>query len=331
MEELLEAENSIKEEILVSQATMARISEIAVSNISRYISLNSIEGAENTVGGKRKRYNFSTTRNILSKLSSNNVKIEKKTHVFFNFKGGTGKTTVSYQVAYMLAQLGFKVLAVDCDAQAHLTNVFGFMSEYNYMTLFDVFINRIPLKSVIKNIQPGLDLVPSNLSMSRIDIELSHIAGREMAMKKALEAVEQDYDFIIIDTNPTISNINRSAKYAANRLNIVCETQPFSIQSLGVVIKEIESFTESMNMEKGIEYKIIPNKYETKVVTSQQVLGQLRHDYGDKVMSSLIRKSEDLNISAKRKIPIYALAKNDSAALEDITDIVQEIIKDSKA
>ena len=82
-------------------------------------------------------------------------------------------------------------------------------------------------------------------------------------------------------------------------------------------------------MDLKIKYKIIPNKYESKTVTSQEALGSLRYDYGEFVLDSVIRKSEDINISAKKQEPVVCFCNKNSSAFEDINDLVWEIIKNN--
>jgi len=94
-----------------------------------------------------------------------------------------------------------------------------------------------------------------------------------------------------------------------------------------MLIRELQDF--SIAMDQVIKYKIIPNKYEAKTATSQEVLGSLRHDYKEAVMESIIRRSEDMNISAKKRLPVCAFCKKSSIAFEDICDLSLAILKDS--
>ena len=107
----------------------------------------------------------------------------------------------------------------------------------------------------------------------------------------------------------------------------MCETQPFSLKGLEMLVRELKDF--SIAMDQPINYKIIPNKYESKTATSQEVLGSLRHDYKEVVMESIIRRSEDMNISAKKRMPVCAFCKKNSIAFEDICDLSLAILKES--
>ncbi len=308
-----------------SQAMLAMMGKTSPSTISRLASKLNLRNSEEF--GPHKKYNFDESRILLKEIVSKDLSIEKKIQVFFNFKGGTGKTSLCHQMTVHMALLGFKVLAIDCDPQAHLTYALGFPEEEDKITLYDILINKLPIKEGIKNIYPGVDVITSDLSLTRIELPLSQTTNREKCLKKIVEPLKKEYDFIFIDTNPTISVLNQNATYCADILNIVCETQPFSLKGLEILVKELNEF--SIAMEQEILYRIIPNKYESKTATSQEVLGSLWHDYKDVVMETIVRKCEDINISAKKRLPVCAFCKKKSIAFEDMCDLSLAILDDS--
>lgn len=309
--------------ITFNQKLISFMSGQTTSSISRYMTEKAIPFTTETANS-RKRYSFEDTRSVINHYVASQLNVKEKIQVFFNFKGGTGKTSLCHQVSVHLALLGFRVLVVDCDPQAHLSSTFGFNEYSEESTLYDVLINGYDVMATIKQVYPGLDVIPSNLSMTTVEMPLAAKANRERLLSKVLEPLKDKYDFILLDTNPTISNLNQSATYAADRLNIVCETQPYSLKGLTMLVKEINDF--SKDMEHKVNYCIIPNKYEAKTVTSQEALGTLRHDYKEAVLESLVRKCEDINISAQRKLPIHSFSTLKSMALEDIRDLVNELV-----
>lgn len=314
-----------QQEFSFSQSMITMMCDSTASTISRLTTKLNLKNSEES--GMRRRYNFKESREILKEMIARNYVVDKKIQVFFNFKGGTGKTSLCHQISAHMAILGFNVLAIDCDPQAHLTYALGFSEEEDNLTLYDVMVNKLSIKEVIKNVYPGLDVVPSDLSLTRIEFPLSQSTNREKLLKKVVEPLKKDYDFIFIDTNPTISILNQNATYCADVINIVCETQPFSLKGLDILVKELEEF--SIAMEQNIPYRIIPNKYESKTATSQEVLGSLRHDYKDKVLETIVRKCEDINISAKKRMPVFAFSKKRSIAFEDMCDLSLAILKGS--
>jgi chromosome partitioning protein len=119
-----------------------------------------------------------------------------------------------------------------------------------------------------------------------------------------------------------------NALVASDRVNIVCETQPFSLNGLRVLVDEMQSFYDDMGARPN--YCIIPNKYEIKTASAQEVLGALRNEYGETVLSAVVRKSEDINVANKKHMPIAAFCKSKSPAFEDIMDLVHTLIEQSK-
>jgi len=122
--------------------------------------------------------------------------------------------------------------------------------------------------------------------------------------------------------------LNLNALFCADQINFVCETAPFSLYGLRVMLGETISFFE--DMKKKFVYKIIPNKYESKTATAQEVLGYLRGNYKDHVMGSIVRKCEDINIASKECKPIAAFCARKSIAFEDIQDLLREFLELSK-
>ncbi len=308
-----------------SQSMLAMMANSSPSTISRLATRLNLKSTEEI--GSRRKYDFEESRVVLKEIVAKDYKIIKKIQVFFNFKGGTGKTSLCHQMSVHMALLGFKVLAIDCDPQAHLTYALGFSEEEDNITLYDILVNKVPIKEAIRNAYPGLDVIPSDLSLTRIELPLSQAINREKCLGKVIVPLKQDYDFIFLDTNPTISILNQNATYCADVINVVCETQPFSLKGLGILIRELEEF--SIAMEQKMLYRIIPNKYESKTATSQEVLGSLRHDYKDTVMESIVRKCEDMNISAKKRMPVCGFCKKRSPAFEDMCDLSLALLKES--
>lgn len=308
-----------------NQTLISSITQVQPFTISRYITNNKIASIESS--DKRKKYSFDNTRCIAKQFVANKFLSKNKIQTFFNFKGGTGKTSLCYQTSFLFSLLGFKVLVLDCDPQAHLSYSYGIREDKDFYTLYDVIINGISINEGIIKLGEGLDIIPSNLSLTRIESPLSQMANREKVLKRYIDKVEKQYDFIFIDTNPTISVLNNNATYVSDMLNIVCETQYYSLKGLQIVIQEIASFAEAM--EKEMEYSIIPNKYEAKTVISQEVLGVLRSEYGNNVMGAVVRKCEEINQSARQCLPAVGFCKKRSVALEDLMDLTMEMIKRS--
>src|SRR5205085_2078567 len=129
--------------------------------------------------------------------------------LFLNFKGGTGKTSVSTSYAFRLAEMGHRVLVIDLDSQGHASKCLGVSGEDKERTLFDAIIKKSPIETVIvRTGMPGLDLVPSNLTMSTIDLSLMPLAAREFRLRNVLKEVEGTYDYAVLDAPPSFGLLN---------------------------------------------------------------------------------------------------------------------------
>ncbi len=315
-------------DITFNQAMISQLILTTPNAVSRFISVTDIEAIVNEHSGT-KRYSLENSRLIMNNLYAFTKRpIRQAIQVFYNFKGGTGKTSLCYQVATHLALMGFKVLTLDLDPQGHLSSIMGIPEDWNGPTIYDIVINGFKIEDALVNIFPGLDLLPANISMTRIEVPLSVKTKREEKLKVILDPLREQYDFIIMDTNPTISTLNMNALVASDRVNIVCETQPFSLAGLRVLVEQMISFYADMGSVPN--YSILPNKYEIKTAIAQEVLGALRAEYGAHVISAVVRRSEDINAASKKKMPISTFCRAKSSAFEDVMDLVHELVKQSQ-
>src|SRR5690606_1644684 len=139
--------------------------------------------------------------------------------LFLNFKGGTGKTSLSVGYAYRLAEKGYRVLVLDLDSQGHATRHLGFQGEDYEHTLHSVLVKRMSINDVlIRTPLAELHLVPANLGMTTVDHALMPVAGREYRLKKALEEVADNYDFVVMDAPPSFGLLNLNALIATDDL-----------------------------------------------------------------------------------------------------------------
>ncbi len=310
----------------MKQVMMARLGGVSTATINRAIT------AKNKTPLYKKssrdiRYSLEDTRDILSEFYSQRHPNSKKIISFYNFKGGTGKTSMCFQVCTHLALLGYRVLVVDTDPQGHLSISLRFNLEDNYLTLYDCLTGKVQLKDTIKQVYPGLDCIPSNLSLTRLEVELNQLPKREERLKLEFSSIEKDYDFILFDTNPTISHLNRNVLTYSQIINIVCETQPYSLNGLKMLFEDIERFYRNMQIKFG-EIIVVPNKYEDRSTNSAEGMTVLK-EYYDQYMKEdfAIRKSEDINNAAKLRKPLALFCKQNSIALEDTIDFINFLIE----
>lgn len=300
----------------------------SVSTVCRHINSNSIQHLE-TSSSKNLRYSIEDVRSIVKNLYTKKFSPTKKVQTFYNFKGGTGKTSLCFQISSHLALMGFNVLVVDADPQGHLSTSFGIRNDENHLTLYDVIVGHATLEEAIISVFPGLDCIPANLSLTRLEVALNEMPKREERVRLTFQDVKDTYDFILFDSNPTISQLNRNLITFSDRLNIVCETQPYSLNGLKILFEDLERFCYSMQMELP-DISVIPNKYEDRTSSSAEAMTILREYYSNYMKPDFaIRKSEDINVSAKNSLPLAFFAKNNSNAFEDILDLGNYLLEES--
>lgn len=312
----------------VTQKTIASLARITNSSVSRWFAKNAVQPvARYKESSRNLRYSITDTRSFFLDGSIPSS-INKKNTVlsFYNFKGGTGKTSICYQVSTHLAIMGFKVLVIDADPQGHLSTSLGFDNNHNYPTLSDVVNGTVTIKDAIINIYPGLDCIPSNLALTRLEVSLNDLPKREERLKILLQAINDQYDLIIFDTNPTISHLNRNVLVCSNHVSIICETQPYSLNGLKILMEDMDKFFKNMQTPLPCIF-VVPNKYEDRSSNCAEAMTVLRQYYGKYMVPDFaIRKSEDITTSAKQSLPLALFARANSIALEDISDLIWALL-----
>lgn len=304
------------------QRTMAVLCNVSPTTISRCITSNNFEPIDKSVS-KNQRFSIETSRKVIKNITDlKNNKVLKKKFIFYNFKGGVGKTSLCFQMSSHMALMGYNVLVIDADPQAHLSTSFGFSSDNNYLTLYDLLIREEDFINIKKTIFPGFDCIPSNLSLTRLEDDLAKLENKSMKLSSSFEEIEKNYDFIFIDTNPTISLLNRNIVMFSDVINVVCETQPYSLNGLKLLLEDLDKFYMHMKIDPR-EINIIPNKYEDRASSSAESMTALRDFYKNYIKEDFaIRKSEDINMSAKLGKPLALFAKKNSIALEDMVELL---------
>ncbi len=247
-----------------------------------------------------------------------------KTQMFYNVKGGTGKSTLTAQFVMMASVLGYRVLAIDLDGQGHLSVNLDVLDAHERPTIYDVLINDLPIDQAIMNVAPGLDLIPANLQLCNIEIPLNNKTRREYRLSEAIAKIADQYDLIIADTNPAASILNGSMLVASNRVNVICATNPLSFHGMSLVMATIE--TMQREFQRELDVKIIPNMYDNREVISQEVLGELRSQFADFCASTVVNRSADLNEATKRRTTVLDVSTKGTAA-SDISDLTHELLK----
>lgn len=274
--------------------------------------------------GEKKVYDWQDVIATAQRFSSRLAKPKSnKVKVFANLKGGVGKSTLASQVAMRASMGGIKTLLIDMDPQAHATLALGITLEEDGLTMRDLIIGRTPAAEVIREITPLLSIIPANLGLSTLEMELFPQTNREQKLPKVIQELRDGWDLIIVDTNPSASVVNISAILAADELCIVAATDFLSVTGL----KKLFSILEDLQKEfdAGPEVRIIPNLFDVRDGISQESIGTLRKFYGSFLANTVVRKNTDMRESQKLGQAIWQFDRK-STGSEDIASLTKELL-----
>ena len=264
---------------------------------------------------------LASARNSLNRLPARRP---MRKQLFLNFKGGTGKTSVSTSYAFRLAEMGHRVLVIDLDSQGHASKCLGVAGEESERTLFDAIIKKAPLDQVIvKTGMPGLDLVPSNLSMSTIDLSLMPLAAREFRLRNCLKDVETSYDYAILDAPPSFGLLNLNALMAAQDLFVPVLADFLSFHGLKLLFETVQSLEE--DLEHVLDHIfIVINAYNATYKIAKEAKEALEKHYPEFLLKQVIRQCTKFAQASSEGIPIFAY-DHESKGAQDIQSVLDEV------
>tara|TARA_S200000501_G_scaffold344774_1_gene356808 strand:+ start:100 stop:861 length:762 start_codon:yes stop_codon:yes gene_type:complete len=208
-----------------------------------------------------------------------------------NQKGGVGKTTTSVSLAAALGILEKKILLIDADPQGNASSGIGVNSEDFKLSTYDLILNKcIPRDAIIKTSSPNLDLIPANIDLVAIEIELVDVDKREYIFKDVLKSVKNDYDFIIIDCPPSLGLITLNALTASNSVIIPIQCEYFALEGLGKLLNTIKGVQQVHNKDLEIE-GILLTMFDTRLRLSKQVREDVKKHFGSMVFQSIIPRN----------------------------------------
>jgi chromosome partitioning protein len=244
--------------------------------------------------------------------------------LFLNFKGGTGKTSISTSYAFRLAEMGYRVLVIDLDSQGHASKCLGITGEEAEKTLFDAIIKKVPLENVIlRSGMPGLDLIPSNLTMSTIDLSLMPLAAREFRLRNGLKEVEGSYDYAVLDAPPSFGLLNLNALMAAHDLFVPVLADFLSFHGLKLLFETVQSLEEDLEHVLD-QIFIVINAYNATFRIAKEAREALEKHYPEFLLKQVIRQCTKFAQASSEGIPIFAY-DSESKGAQDIQAVLDEV------
>ena len=207
---------------------------------------------------------------------------------FANQKGGVAKTTTTLNLGVALKEKGFKVLAIDLDPQGNLTMSQGWNPDEIERSMFDVLVHKLPIQEIIRPAE--VDVAVSSIDLASAELALSSMIGRERALEKALVPIRGEYDYILVDTPPSLGLLTINALVAANGVIVPVQCEYLSLRGLVQLQNTLAMIRENLNPNVDIQ-GILATMYDRRLVHSREAVEILRENFGDLVFNTKIRKT----------------------------------------
>jgi chromosome partitioning protein len=211
-----------------------------------------------------------------------------KVIAFANQKGGVAKTTTTLNLGVALRELGHRVLLIDLDPQGNLTMSQGMNPDAIERSMFDVLVHRVPISDVVHTVE--VDIAVASIDLAGAELALSALIGRERALEKALVEVREKYDFILIDTPPSLGLLTINAFVAADSVIVPVQCEYLSLRGLVQLENTLAMVRENLNPRVRVE-GIVPTMYDGRTLHAREAIEILEEHFGDLVFSTRIRKT----------------------------------------
>jgi chromosome partitioning protein len=246
--------------------------------------------------------------------------------VFANQKGGVAKTTTTLNLAVAFKEQGFRVLVIDLDPQGNLTMSQGMNPDAIERSMFDVLVHRLPISEIIHPAE--IDVAVSSIDLAGAELALSSMIGRERALEKALVEVRDSYDFIMVDTPPSLGLLTINAFVAATGVIVPVQCEYLSLRGLVQLENTLAMVRENLNPEVKIE-GILPTMFDRRTLHSREAVEILEENFGDLVFKTRIRKTIRY---AEAPVKGSSVLKYDptGTAAEAYRDLAKEVLDGAK-
>ncbi|MEJ5919938.1 MULTISPECIES: ParA family protein [unclassified Corynebacterium] len=244
-----------------------------------------------------------------------------------NQKGGVGKTTSTINMGAALAEFGRRVLLVDLDPQGALSAGLGIPHEDLDLTVYNLLIDSSTdvRDAIVHSSVSGLDLVPANIDLSAAEIQLVNEVGREQALGRALRPVMRDYDYIIIDCQPSLGLLTVNALTVAQGVIIPMECEYFSLRGLALLTDTVNKVRDRLNFNLEV-LGILVTMFDRRTLHAREVMGRVIEVFGDTVFDTVITRTVRFPETSVAGEPITTWAPNTPAA-EQYRNLAREVIE----
>jgi chromosome partitioning protein len=246
---------------------------------------------------------------------------------FANQKGGVAKTTSTLNLAVALAEEGKRVLTVDLDPQGNLTMSQGLNPDTIERSMYDVLVHRLPLEQVIH--KGEIDLAVSSIDLAGAELALSSMIGRERALERAIFPVKGEYDYVLIDTPPSLGLLTINALVASDGVIVPVQCEYLSLRGLVQLENTLSMIRENLNPNVGIQ-GILPTMFDGRTLHAREAVEILQENFGDLVFKTRIRKTVRYAEAPVKGLSVLKYEPQGSAA-QAYRDLAKEVMNGAQA
>jgi chromosome partitioning protein len=244
-----------------------------------------------------------------------------------NQKGGVAKTTTTLNLGVAFRELGHRVLLIDLDPQGNLTMSQGMNPDAIERSMFDVLVHRIPISDVIEHRE--VDVAVASIDLAGAELALSSMIGRERSLEKALVEVRERYDFILVDTPPSLGLLTINAFVAATGVIVPVQCEYLSLRGLVQLENTLAMVRENLNPHVGVE-GIVATMYDGRTLHSREAIEILEENFGELVFKTRIRKTVRYAEAPVKGSSVLKYEPNGPAA-EAYRDLAKEVLHGAEA
>ena len=246
---------------------------------------------------------------------------------FANQKGGVAKTTTTLNLGVAFAEKGFRVLAIDLDPQGNLTMSQGLNPDEITRSMYDVLVHRVPIEEITQTAE--IDIAVSSIDLAGAEMALSSMIGRERALDKALVTARENYDYVLIDTPPSLGLLTINALVASTGVIVPVQTEYLSLRGLVQLENTLAMIRENLNPNVGIE-GILPTMYDPRLLHSKEAVEILEENFGELVFKTKIKKTVRYAEAPVKGNSVLKYEPTGSAA-KAYRDLAKEVLSGAQA
>ncbi len=242
-----------------------------------------------------------------------------------NQKGGVGKTTTSINLSAALAELGKKVLLMDCDPQGNATSGLGIAKDELELSIYDALVNDADINDIIISTEFGLDIVPAVMDLAGAEVELVNVEDKQYRLKKAVAAIKDKYDYILMDCPPSLGHVTLNALTAADSVLLPLQCEFYALEGLSQLLSTVQLVQDQLNDSLRIEGLVL-TMYDSRTNLAEQVVEEVKTHFPDMVYATKIPRNVRLSEAPSFGKPIFAYAASSKGA-QAYMSLAEEVVE----